>query len=150
MSTFIAIYENGQIESKSTLEEIFNLPGKYKAFSIGTNENRKLNDPLGICYYKAIDKPSKLKIGNLEWINIKFVKNRFDLSIYDHSTEQIEIKISYKVGYYPEIIKEVLEFITIASKFPNLKTYKEYVDLKKENLRLTRELEILNKARQKI
>lgn len=142
MSTFIAIYEDGQIMSKPTVKEIFDLPGKYTVFSVGSEGNHTLNDPNGICFYETADKPAKLRMNNLEWVDFKFFGGGFKLFFYDYTTQKIEDRTTYNKTY-PLVIKDVLDFLKVASSFPDIRTYYEYNKLKRENENLKTEVERL-------
>ncbi len=144
MLSFIAICEDGSIIYKESAKEAFDLPGKKEVFTVGTPGNYKLNEPDGVCYFSKADKPSKFKIGNLELVDLKHNGSVFNYVVYDHLTREHHKK-NFVSKKYGEFWKEILNYFVIASKFPDLKTYNEYVDLKKENTRLKREIEQLKK-----
>ncbi len=143
---FLAIYNDGCVVKKQTLESAFALPGKFYVFEIGTG--LQINDKDGVMHFNKNKKQCAFKIGSLELIDIEKVNSNVHplcLSIYHHDSGRV--KKVYSKSYSVDIaLGSAVKIMHEASRFCDWESYEsvsKLAEYKSEIDKLTEEIRAL-------
>jgi hypothetical protein len=146
MSTFFAVYENGEFVVRNgdnvarALADLKKLPGTKYIFERLTNRN-SLGDGIYVVnedQYKDIT----LKLSHLELIDLHYNFRDSVIKIYCHTTETAYTE-NIPSGDFSHLLGTTIKLLTDALKYPSYADYKKSIITIKENNKIKNEIEQL-------
>ena len=159
MSTFYAIYENGEIlrkEGADAIHAVFSLPGKYSVFQADSIDKGSYELGVNLFFINPDRKKDNLRIEHLQLIgmNKKFdfyeIKVFCDKSQLPFTFNTHEKNLYVALGKAISILNKAVKFRTFDAFIETAKTELENENLKKDVKKLSDEIKKLKDEIEKL
>jgi len=153
MSTFYAIYENGEVVVRNgenvtgALADLKTLPGTKYIF-----ERRNNRNSLGDGIYVVNEDPNQvitLKLSHLELIDLKILHRYSKIKIYCYITETVYSE-TIAFDAVDTVLAKTIKLLSDALKYPSYADYQKNINTIRENNRIMNEIEQLRSENERL